>query len=61
MYEQDILYGISKGTLKIPHKISCPYIERCGFYSQVKFKSSLFKNSQVFLKRPLLLKNTYEL
>ena len=36
MYGQDILCGISKGTFEIPHKISYPYIERCGFYSQVK-------------------------
>ena len=31
----DILCGISKGTFEISHKISHPYIERCGFYSQV--------------------------
>ena len=36
MYGYDILCGISKGTFEIPHKISYPYIERCGFYSQVK-------------------------
>ena len=36
MYGKDILCGISKGTFEIPHKISYPYIERCGFYSQVK-------------------------
>ena len=35
MYGLDILCGISKGTFEIPHKISHPYIERCGFYSQV--------------------------
>ena len=34
---RDILCGISKGTFEIPHKISYPYIERCEFYSQVKF------------------------
>ena len=37
MYGYDILCGISKGTFEIPHKISYPYIERCEFYSQVKF------------------------
>ena len=36
MYGKDILCGISKGTFEIPHKISYTYIERCGFYSQVK-------------------------
>ena len=36
MYGLDILYGISKGTFEIPRKISNPYIERCGFYSQVE-------------------------
>ena len=33
MYGQDILYGISKGTFKIPHKISYPYIERYNFHT----------------------------
>ena len=37
MYGYDILCGISKGTFEIPHKISYSYIERCEFYSQVKF------------------------
>ena len=41
MYEWDILCGISKGTFEIPHKISYPYIERCEFYSQVKFSELL--------------------
>ena len=36
MYELDILYGISKGTFEIPHKIAYPYLERCRFYPQVK-------------------------
>ena len=36
MYGEDILCGISKDTFKIPHNISCQYIERCGFDSQVK-------------------------
>ena len=35
MYGLDILCGISKGTFEIPHKISHPYIERYGSYSQV--------------------------
>ena len=33
MYGKDILCGISKGTLEIPRKLSCPYIERDDFYS----------------------------
>ena len=37
MYEWDILCGISKVPFEIPPKISYPYIERCEFYSQVKF------------------------
>ena len=36
MYGCDILCGISKGTFEIPHKISCPYIQRCLFYADVK-------------------------
>ena len=36
MYGYGILCEISKGTHEISHKISYPYIERCGFYSQVK-------------------------
>ena len=36
MYGLDILCGISNGTFEIPHKISHPYIEKCGFYSRVK-------------------------
>ena len=36
MYVWDILCGISKGTFEIPHKISYTYIDRCGFYWQVK-------------------------
>ena len=35
-YGQDILYGISKVPFEIPHKISCPYIERCAFYFDVE-------------------------
>ena len=37
MYGLDILCGISKVPFEIPLKISYPYIERCAFYSQVKF------------------------
>ena len=33
----DILCGISEGSFEIPHKISYPYIEKCGYYSQEKF------------------------
>ena len=36
MYEWDILYGISKVSIEIPHKVSYPYIERCSFYSQAE-------------------------
>ena len=35
MYGLDILCGISKGASEIPHKITYPYIERRGLYSQV--------------------------
>ena len=38
MYGQGILYGISKGTFEIPHKISYPYIERCFFYTMFKYQ-----------------------
>ena len=37
MYGQDILCGISKVPFEIPHKISCPYIERFAFYTTSKF------------------------
>ena len=46
MYGQHILCGISKGTFEIPHKISYPYIERCGFYSQVKIEELLDLRAQ---------------
>ena len=38
---QDILCGISKGTFEIPHKISCPYIEKYNFYTLLKFEEFL--------------------
>ena len=41
MYGQDILSGISKGTLEILHKIPYPYIERYDFYEMLKFYKSL--------------------
>ena len=41
MYGLDILCGISMGTFEIPHKISHPYIERCGFYSQTNIQELL--------------------
>ena len=41
MHGYDILCGISKGAFEIPHKISYPYIERCGFYSLVKIQELL--------------------
>ena len=41
MYGKDILCGISKGTFEIPYKISCPYIERCNFYTSSKFEELL--------------------
>ena len=31
-----MLCGIRQGIFEILSKISYPYIERCGFYSQVK-------------------------
>ena len=37
MYGEDILYVISRVPFEIPHKISYPCIDRCTFYSQVKF------------------------
>ena len=45
--------GISKGTLEIPHKISYPYIESCGFlFTGENLRALRFKSSEVFLKRP---------
>ena len=41
MYGSDILCGISKGTFEIRHKISYPYIERCYFYTTLKFQELL--------------------
>ena len=41
MYGQDILCGITKVPFKIPHKISYPYIERCHFYTALKFQELL--------------------
>ena len=53
MYGYDILCGILKGTFKIPHKISYPYIERCRFYSHVKIWELLdLRAHKCFLKRP---------
>ena len=37
MYEEDILCWISKVPFEILHKMSYPYIERCIFYSDMKF------------------------
>ena len=36
MHGRDILCGISKVSLEIPHKISYSYIQRCAFYLDVK-------------------------
>ena len=41
MYEQDMLFGISKVPFEIPHKISCPYIERYDFYTTLKLSELL--------------------
>ena len=41
MYGSDILRGISKVPLEIPHKISDPYIERYDFYTTSKFSELL--------------------
>ena len=35
-YGYDILCGIANGTFDITHKISHPYIERYGFYSNLR-------------------------
>ena len=54
MYGQDILCGISKGTFEIPHKISHPYIERCGFYSPAKIQELLdLRAEKCFWNAPL--------
>ena len=37
MYAYDILCGISKEPLEIPHKISYAYFERYDFYTKLKF------------------------
>ena len=37
MYGYDILCGISNVPFEIPHKIANPYIERCDFYTTLKF------------------------
>ena len=56
MYGLDILCGISKGNFEIPHKISYPYIERCGFYSQVKIQELLdLRAHKCFWNAPLVL------
>ena len=53
MSGQDILCRISKGTFEIPHKISCPYIERYDFNTVMKFEDLLdLKSSYAFLKCP---------
>ena len=36
MYGKDILCVISKVPFEIPHKISCPYMERWGFYTMLR-------------------------
>ena len=37
MYGLDILSGISKGTFEIPHNFFYQYIDRCNFYTTLKF------------------------
>ena len=46
MYAEDILCGLSKAPFEIPHKISDPYIERCGFYSVEKIDELLDLRAQ---------------
>ena len=41
MHGQDILRGISKVPFEIPHKMSCPYIERYLFDSVVNIEELL--------------------
>ena len=36
MYGKDILCGISKEPIEIPHRASYPYIERYNFYTKLK-------------------------
>ena len=50
MYGKDILCGISKGTFEIPHKISCPYIEKYHFYIMLIEKLLNLKYSFAYLK-----------
>ena len=52
MCGKDILCGISKGTFEILHKISYPYIERCGFHSQVKIYELLDLRAYCFWNTP---------
>ena len=37
MYGRDILFGISKGTFEIPHKIAYPYTEIHDLYTTLTF------------------------
>ena len=46
MYAEYILRGMSKAPFEIPHKISDPYIERCGFYSVEKIDELLDLRAQ---------------
>ena len=53
MYGQDILCGISMGTLEIPHRMSYPYTERYHFlYDIENWKALRFMRSYAFSKRP---------
>ena len=52
----DILCGISKVLLDIPHKISYPYIERYDFHTKLKFEELFdLRNHTRFLNAPLYM------
>ena len=54
MHGQDILCGIPKGIFEIPHKLACPYIERCDFlYNIENLQTFRFKSSYAFFKQTL--------
>ena len=47
----DMLLQKTWVPLEIPHKMSCPYIERCTLNSRIK-RALIFQGLGVFLKRP---------
>ena len=50
MYGQDILSGMSKAPLEIPHKLSYPLIEKCVLYFEWNFKGILWNSTQNILQ-----------